>query len=86
MQYFFNTESGRIESLDAVRTYHKQFGSGYNFRQYLSACMTENGGALRPLRQHIMKLVDELRRADELDDDERKEKIKEIEYLRRLEK
>lgn len=86
MRYFFNTESGRIENLDTVRTYHKQFGNGYTFRQYLSACMTENGGIFRPLRQHIIKLEDELKRADELDDDERKEKIKEIENLRRLEK
>lgn len=83
--YFYNTETEKVESIEDVRKNHKQFGSS-PFQKYLSACMTENGGALRPLRQHIMKLEDELKRADELDDDERKARLNEIEDLRRLEK
>lgn len=84
--YFYNTETEKIESIEDIRkNYYAPFGSS-PFQEYISACMTENGGALRPLRQHIMKLEDELKRTDELDDDERKARLNEIEYLRRLEK
>ena len=87
MQYFFNTESGRIENLDDVRKDFELFHSEYEtFDNFLTACMYYNNGALIPLRMHIQRLESQLKRADELDDDERKEKVKEIEYLRRLEK
>ena len=66
-KYYYNTESGKLENIDTIRSDFGLFDSEYDsFEDYLTSCMWFNNGVLIDVSDRVREVKEELNRKMEL--------------------